>query len=299
MNLTHLKYFIELAETKHYTKAAEHLFITQPSLSHAISQLETELGVPLFEKSGRNTNLTIFGKQFLSCAKNTINTLNNGIESIHLGSIGAGTIRIGMLRFLGVNFIPIIVKKFLTAYPNVDIHFTFGTGVTNTLVSELIDNHYDVIFSSASNINNDFLSIAIAKQTLVLIVPTNHPLAQYDSISIKDTLDYPYIYYSQNSGLRAVVDKVFDKVQSKLKIAYEIEETEVIAGLVANNFGIAVVPKMSSFKTLNIKQIEITSPIVERNIYMTTKNNHYLPPVVENFCQFIINETSNNIKSVL
>ena len=50
MNLTHLKYFIELAETKHYTKAAEHLFITQPSLSHAISQLETELGVPLFEK---------------------------------------------------------------------------------------------------------------------------------------------------------------------------------------------------------------------------------------------------------
>ncbi|MEI3163092.1 MAG: LysR substrate-binding domain-containing protein [Lachnospirales bacterium] len=299
MNLTHLKYFIELAETKHYTKAAEHLFITQPSLSHAISQLETELGVPLFEKSGRNTNLTIFGKQFLSCAKNTINTLNNGIESIHLGSIGAGTIRIGMLRFLGVNFIPIIVKKFLTAYPNVDIHFTFGTGVTNTLVSELIDNHYDVIFSSASNINNDFSSIAIAKQTLVLIVPANHPLAQYDSISIENTLNYPYIYYSQNSGLRAVVDKVFDKVQNKLKIAYEIEETEVIAGLVANNFGIAVVPKMSSFKTLNIKQIEITSPIVERNIYMTTKNNHYLPPVVENFCQFIINETSNNIKSVL
>ena len=299
MNLTHLKYFIELAETKHYTKAAEHLFITQPSLSHEISQLETELGVPLFEKSGRNTNLTIFGKQFLSCAKNTINTLNNGIESIHLGSIGAGTIRIGMLRFLGVNFIPIIVKKFLAAYPNVDIHFTFGTGVTNTLVAELIDNHYDVIFSSAPNINNDFSSIAIAKQTLVLIVPTNHPLAKYDSICIEDTLDYPYIYYSQNSGLRAVVDKVFDKVQSKLKIAYEIEETEVIAGLVANNFGIAVVPKMSSFKTLNIKQIEITSPIVERNIYMTTKNNHYLPPVVENFCQFIINETSNNIKSVL
>lgn len=299
MNLTHLKYFIELAETKHYTKAAEHLFITQPSLSHAISQLETELGVPLFEKSGRNTNLTIFGKQFLSCAKNTINTLNNGIESIHLGSIGAGNIRIGMLRFLGVNFIPIIVKQFLAAYPNVDIHFTFGTGVTNTLVSELINNHYDVIFSSASNINNDFSSITIAKQTLVLIVPTNHPLAQYDSISIEDTIDYPYIYYSQNSGLRAVVDKVFDKVQSKLKIAYEIEETEVIAGLVANNFGIAVVPKMSSFKTLNIKQIEITSPIVERNIYMTTKNNHYLPPVVENFCQFVINETSNNIKSVL
>ena len=58
MNLSHLRYFVELAHTRHYTRAAEHLFITQPSLSHAIGQLESELGVPLFERSGRNTTLT-------------------------------------------------------------------------------------------------------------------------------------------------------------------------------------------------------------------------------------------------
>ena len=64
MNLIHLRYFVELADTRHYTKAAQQLCITQPSLSHAIAQLEKELGVPLFEKNGRNTELTVFGRQF-------------------------------------------------------------------------------------------------------------------------------------------------------------------------------------------------------------------------------------------
>ena len=65
MNLTHLRYFVELVNTRHYTKAAKNLCITQPSLSHAIAQLESELGVPLFEKDGRNITLTRFGEQFL------------------------------------------------------------------------------------------------------------------------------------------------------------------------------------------------------------------------------------------
>ena len=62
MNLLHLRYFVELAHTRHFTRAAEQLYITQPSL-------ETELGVPLFERAGRTTTLTRFGKQFLLCAQ--------------------------------------------------------------------------------------------------------------------------------------------------------------------------------------------------------------------------------------
>ena len=64
MNLFHIRYFVKLAEVGHYTKAAQELHTTQPSLSHAISQLENELGVPLFEKNGRNTTLTDLGMNF-------------------------------------------------------------------------------------------------------------------------------------------------------------------------------------------------------------------------------------------
>lgn len=66
MNLSYIRYFVTLAHVRHYTKAAEQLCITQPSLSHAVTQLEKELGIPLFEKNGRNTTLTQFEKSFLS-----------------------------------------------------------------------------------------------------------------------------------------------------------------------------------------------------------------------------------------
>lgn len=95
MNLYHLRYFVQLAHTRHYTRAAEQLCITQPSLSHAISQLENELGLPLFEKTGRNTELTRFGEQFLECAERTLSTLDEGVEELKRVSRGEGLIRLG------------------------------------------------------------------------------------------------------------------------------------------------------------------------------------------------------------
>lgn len=85
MNLSYIRYFVELAHVQHYTNAARNLNITQPSLSHAISQLEEELGVMLFEKNGRNTELTAFGREFLACAERSLGTLDAGVESIKKG----------------------------------------------------------------------------------------------------------------------------------------------------------------------------------------------------------------------
>ena len=113
MNLFYLRYFVTLARVKHYTRAAEQLCITQPSLSHAISQLENELGVPLFEKSGRNTTLTRFGEEFLVCAEHTLSTLDAGVSSIRKSARGEGLIRLGFLRTLGVEFIPRLAAGFL------------------------------------------------------------------------------------------------------------------------------------------------------------------------------------------
>ena len=86
MNLFYIRYFVELAKEQQYTKAAKNLNITQPSLSHAIHQLEEELGVLLFEKTGRNTVLTRYGEEFLVYAENTIRTLDQGIRLMQKGS---------------------------------------------------------------------------------------------------------------------------------------------------------------------------------------------------------------------
>ena len=98
MNLDHLRYFACLAQVKHYTRAAQQLCISQPSLSHAIRQLEGELGVPLFEKTGRNTTLTPFGETFLTTVHQTLGTLEEGVETLRRSARGEGLIRLGFLQ---------------------------------------------------------------------------------------------------------------------------------------------------------------------------------------------------------
>lgn len=290
MNLIHLRYFVELAHTHHYTRAAEKLCITQPSLSYAISQLEDELGVPLFEKTGRNTLLTRFGEQFLSYAENALHTLDDGVETLKKGAKGEGTIRLGTIRPAGISFIPALAEKFLKENPDRDIHFTFGTGITQDLIKELHAQHYDLIFSSNPKTEVGLTSKVVLQQNMVLIVPLNHPLARYESIDLEQTLLYPYVYFSTDSGLRYEVDSLFEAIGKHPKIAYEILEDEVIAGVVAKNFGIAIVPEMDILSTLNLKVIRISKPIQYRNIYMVNNNRVYMPPVVKAFRDFVLKE---------
>ena len=111
MNLFHLRYFETLARTEHYSKAAEILSITQPSLSYAISTLESELGIQLFEKRGRNIVLTKYGKAFYSNVKEILANLDNAVRDIKLVANGEGEINIGFLRTLGTDYVPTTVKN--------------------------------------------------------------------------------------------------------------------------------------------------------------------------------------------
>ena len=117
MNLFHLRYFETLARTEHYSKAAEILSITQPSLSYAISTLESELGIQLFEKRGRNIVLTKYGKAFYSNVKEILASLDNAVRDIKLVANGEGEINIGFLRTLGTDYVPTTVKNFLDLHP--------------------------------------------------------------------------------------------------------------------------------------------------------------------------------------
>ncbi len=293
-NLIHLRYFVELAHTHHYTRTAEKLCITQPSLSYAISQLESDLGIPLFEKSGRNTTLTHFGEQFLSYAENALQILDNGVEMMQKSAKGEGSIRLGMVRPAGVSFIPNLAHKFLKQNPDKDIRFEFGCGTTPELIKRIHAQHYDLIFCSDPNTEVGLTSKIIFQQDMILIVPLDHPLVQYDSVDLEQTLLYPYVYFSKDSGLRYEVDSLFEVLGKRPKIAHEILEDEVVAGLVAHGFGIAVVPKMDILSNLNVKTIQISNPIRYRNIHMVHNNRVYMAPLVREFRNFVIQECSLN-----
>ena len=297
MNLYQLRYFVTLAETKHFGKAAERLCIAQPSLSHAIAQLEAELGVVLFERKNRSSTLTKEGMQFLSYVEKSLEILDNGIETMAHISRGEGCIELGFLRTLGLSLIPELASGFLQEQKDKHIQFKFYTDVTQPLLQGLKDEKYDMVFCTQLENEKNIEFIPVSKQDLVLIVPRNHPLANRYTVDLTETLPYPHVYFAEKSGLRIVIDRLFEKIGKRPNIAYEIQEDQVIAGLVAQGFGIAVVlaeyggrvpDTMEELLRLNVKIIQISYPYWERNFYMATLKDRYLPPVVQRFKQFVI-----------
>ena len=292
MNLSQLRYFVRLAHTRHYTKAARELFISQPSLSHAIAQLEAELGVVLFEKNGRNTTLTAYGEEFLTSVEGALSTLDQGVENLRHTARGEGVIRLGLLRTLGAELVPDLVARFLSTCPGRDLHFTFTTGATPALLNGLLEQQFDLVFSSHPPARLGLTADVVFRQDLVVIVPPGHPLAGRERISLEETLPYPQIFFSESSGLRSVVEELFATIGASPQIAYEVEEDQVIAGLVAKNFGIAVVPNMDILKRLNLRVLQITQPSWERNFYLICNQQRYIPPAVAQFRQFVLEHNS-------
>ena len=195
MNLYHLRYFVTLAHLEHYTKAAELLSITQPSLSHAISSLESELGVKLFEKEGRNIVLTKCGQAFLEDVEQSLSILDSSVNKLQMTGSGEGQIDIAVLRTLSTQLVPGLVRDYIKEHPkqNIDFRFHNSTGLTPDMIEGLKNRKYDIAFCSKMENEPAIEFIPVSKQELVLIVPNGHPLCTRDEIDLADTLPYPHI----------------------------------------------------------------------------------------------------------
>lgn len=297
MNLYHLRYFVTLAHMEHYTRAADLLAITQPSLSHAISSLESELGVKLFKKNGRNVTLTKYGKSFLTDAEDILQKLDSSVGNLQLAGKGEGRIDIAFLRTLGSDFVPRILRRFLDENQGKQIDFTLHCDkvITDEILKGLKEQKYDIGFCSKINDEPLIEFTPVAKQDLVVIVPPDHPLASKSEIHLEETLEYKQIIYKSGSGLRHIIDHLFDQIGAYPDVSYEIAEDHVVAGFVANGFGIAVAPDIPIIHSLNLKVLPLVSPTWQRNFYMATLKDAYHPPVVDIFKQFVIDQTRGEL----
>lgn len=291
MNLNHLYYFRTLAKEEHYTRTAEILSLTQPSLSHAISCLEAELGVKLFEKQGRNAKLTKYGALFLRYVEQSLSMLDEGKRILTEASgLSGGFIDLGYIYTLGSHFIPNMINQYMNRKGENHIKFSFGQGTTRQVIEELKQGNYDLVFSSFVKNEEELDFVPVAEEELVLITPKTHPLAKKQEIDLIDTVEYNYIYFTKNSGLRAVIDELFVRIKKQPNVVYEGEEDSSVAGLVAAGFGIAIVPRIPLLDTMDVCILPISSPEIKRYIYLVTKKNKYQTPIVKDFITFIKEE---------
>lgn len=288
MNLNQLHYFVKLAQIEHYTRAAEELNISQPSLSHAIGMLESELGTKLFEKRGRNVVLTRYGSFFREYAEQALKTLDTGVRKVRaLTGQTEGVVELAYIYTLGSEFVPQLVSDFIHTYEELNVKFRFTVGNTSEVVQGLKDEKYDIGFCSMAEKESGIQFTPVGTENLVVVVPKGHPLSYSESVDLEQAAAYPQIFYTPNSGLRPVVDRMFERLKIKPDIAHEIEEDGSMAGLVSRNFGIAVMPEIPVLKMLDVDVLRIRNQHEKRYVYMARNREQYEPPLVRRFEEYV------------
>ena len=127
MNLDHIRYFQAIAYYEHYGRAAQALHVSQPNLNYAVTQLENELGVPLFEKHGRGVQLTRYGRLFLQSVNESLRILDAGTRDLQEMGRGGGLVLLGGIRKLAAQTVPDLMQKFLATSDNEHTRFELHT----------------------------------------------------------------------------------------------------------------------------------------------------------------------------
>ncbi len=292
MNLNQLYYFRTLAELEHYTKAAEKLGISQPTLSHSIAAMEQELGALLFEKQGRNVVLTKYGRIYMFYVENALTQLELGKNQIErLIAEGSGHVGLAYMTSVGADFVPEIIAGFLNDPNHKNISFSCYEGNTKTLIYNLKREKYDLVFCSQMENEKEVEFIPVYEQGLVVIVPEDHPLAAKQKVTVKDICPYPLISYTKESGMRKLIDDMFMKAQVMPNVLYQFEDVNSMAGMVAANKGVSIITDNPSIQNYRVKKLEFDTPYSKRMVYLAYVLNRYLPPAVQQFKDYIIERT--------
>lgn len=292
MTLQQLRYFCVMTEVLHYTRAADQLYISQPSLSYALGELEKELGVPLFEKRGRQTFLTKFGEAFLPYAKNALSELSKGeAKLLEMSSPTGGNINLGYIYSVGSTTMPRLVENFYLHQGNRQITFTFQQSMTQVLVERLLEGSLDLLLSS--NPTHDSIeAFPFYQQELFLVVNDSHELAERESVKLEEMAGENLISINHNTTLYKLIDSSLKSVSINPHILFEVDECNSIAAFVNAGVGIAIMPRIPLLESYAVKVIPFENGL-KRDISLLWAKDRHMMPAVKCFVDYVKNEYSH------
>jgi DNA-binding transcriptional LysR family regulator len=288
MNLQQLYYFRTLAEVKNFTKASIQLMVTQPSLSHSINDLESELGISLFDRSNRQVNLTKYGELFLGYVERSLTILDEGRTKLNdFISPEHGTVSFYYVSSLDA-FIPYLISRFYQEGNGSKCVFQFQQ-TTNVKIQEALrrgecDLGIGMLYDDAAGLG----TYKLGEHELALLVSSQHPLAQQDSVDLCQIKGERFITYKEECTIRGVIDDILSSLHLEPQIVLETIHDTMIYGAVAANFGVALVPAPLNGKGHSVKALHIENQIPNHNVYLKWKNAPYISPAVVHFRDFII-----------
>ncbi|MVX61618.1 LysR family transcriptional regulator [Enterorhabdus mucosicola] len=288
VNLAQLRYFKKLAEVEHFTKAAEALYITQPALSNSIKQLERELGIPLFEQTGRNVRLTKWGQEFCDHITAGLHAIDKGtqIAQEHASSL-SGSIDIGTIFTVQAGFLPRLLQRYRERFGTA-VDARLYQGLTADLVERLEAGTYDVVFCSQVAGHPAVEFIPITHQDLVAVVHESSPLAGRDEVSLNELGSFPLVTYWPDSSIGEEVHDLVRRTGAPSTVRQhcydEITLGSVIAadpsfvGLSLDTLGLA---PFAQLRTVRLTE----APAGFHPIYLAYVRGRFMTRAVENMIE--------------
>jgi len=236
--LHQLKVFEATARHGSFTRAAEELFLTQPTVSMQVKQLTKAIGLPLFEQVGKRLFLTDAGRELFSTCQEIFGKLEQLEMSIaDLKGMKQGRLRLAVIT-TAKYFLPRLLGPFCQKYPGVDISLT----VTNheRVIERLGNNQDDLYVMSQLPENIDIVAHPFLDNPLVVIGPKTHPLAKEKNISLKRLAEETFIMREPGSGTRRAFQKLLDDQGLSVRVRLELGSNEAIKQAIAGGLGLAV-----------------------------------------------------------
>ncbi|AQW83920.1 LysR family transcriptional regulator [Campylobacter pinnipediorum] len=288
MNIRQMEFVLQVAINKSFTKAAEKLNVSQPSLSQSILKLEETLGTQLFDRKN-NLNLTSVGKIYVEKARLILklqNELNNKI--VDLVKSNKQKLRIGFSK-IAYKFSHKHIVKLHKKYPNSNIRIFQLNSLANAR-KELLNSNIDMAVMSVPIEFDDIVCKNICKEKTYLALSKSHRLAKNvtkkcPKINIQDLKDENFILPRDSYKSREYIDDFFIKHNFKPKIFCEVEFIDIAISLVALNKGVCFTTKI--FQNNNIKLFDIEDEMLDKTIVVAYKKDTKLPKLAKEFLELI------------
>jgi DNA-binding transcriptional LysR family regulator len=294
VELRHLRYFVAVAEELNFSRAAQRLCMAQPPLSVQIKQLERELGVRLFDRTGRGVRLTYAGRLLLEEARRILVQVEQTIRVLQEADQGEiGSLSLGFIPAASNDILPEILREFRSRAPKVELFL--HEMMPDRAIQRLHDRRIDVSFLFLPREDEIVRCKIICREPLVIALPETHPLASEPSLEMRALAGEDFVLparYSTPSLYGKVTEICRQAGFTPKAIQEEVGLMQTIVGLVAGGIGVALVP--ASLQNLNrkgvvYKEIQDLKPSVEMGVVWRREDD--ADPVLTSFLQ-VVDEAS-------
>ncbi|ALE58056.1 LysR family transcriptional regulator [Paraburkholderia sp. RL17-368-BIF-A] len=272
-----LRYFVTLAETRHFGRAAARLNLSQPPLSRQLAALEASLGVTLIERSPRSVTLTAAGERFYADAKAILASVEQAVSNAQAAASGeAGKLAIGFTMCAAYNVVPGYARAFGAAYPEVAL--SLREVVSNDLAAQVVAGHIDAAIMFPHVPGKGLATRTILREPLCVALSRGHPRARARRLRIAQLAGEPFVLASEEVAptLRATILEHCRSGGFEPDIRFEVQLQQTVLSLVDEGVGVALVPasmRKAQLAGVVFKPL-VDAPLVEQVLAWSPANRN-------------------------